>query len=213
MRKPEPQFTLDGNRAREIELLESLEAMLCGSDACLLPIVNTLESCCDNLVDISQKNINKIIKKLLTWIDKKLVIQSNNLDLIITKIFSSLYYSLESNELTLTQICIKAGLIQVGGNINVLINLNKDDVGPKEKCPEFHINISALVEVFNSIHKMLGQVVYALRDIRNRMPPSPIEMPFERNDYYQEPKYTVDLTPGKSIQEPDIWDSSWELET
>lgn len=183
MAKPKQPKRSNTEISAEAEVLKALDDALCQTDIGIFSVIECLDRYTESIEKDCDKSVEKIIRKIVRYIDKGIVDNANRIDSVVTKIQIYLYNAIEQQGWTLSQLCVKCGWIAVGGDINIVVNQQCEELkGPKDG-PTITLDCSMLIPIAK-------ELVEVLREIRNRLPPLPIEEAFEDPADYNEPKYS-----------------------
>lgn len=179
---------------------DAIEQLLSENDIIMGGLMTGLESCCCNPISECEKDIAKLKKKIIKLILKLQVDIANYIDYLFTKILNIITCFNNSNQWILQQLCVQSGAIGVGGNICSLLACTTPTLAVNSGCPTVNLDFTGILPLFQ-------ELIEVLKEIRNRMPPEAIQMPWE------EPTGEPDSPEAPGLPPRVIGSPDWPLET
>lgn len=155
------------------EELEAVQTALDEDGAQIVTIGSQLGKSAAQLVLTASKPIKKLQDRLLKDAAKKLVATDNGIDLVTTNLLNGANVWLQEAGFLLQNLGVKGGLIQPGDPITAAL---AQEVAA---APELQY-MGTLVLAVKEAVPFLNQLIEVLREIRDRMPGSPVVYTGER---------------------------------
>lgn len=124
-------------------------------------ITDTIGSWIADCIGDNARKLDKISRKLHRHISLSLTNQSNTLDGIVTRLESWLRSRIASDEWALSQVAVKAGLVEVGQTLDDVLWPNEHGVTERE------VNREVIVLDCTGLSEHLSPLVEVLREIRD----------------------------------------------
>lgn len=156
----------------EEQALEGLESLLSQAEADLAGPIQTLIACVQSEIASNEQHLEKCRRKLKAVLGRNVAQADNSLDAVTTKVTGQCQGHVTTNEITLNQLAVKGGVIQVGDSLDDWVN------PPCEPEPVIQWGGTLVLSVREAIPH-LDQLIEVLKEIRDRLPGQPVEQPGE----------------------------------
>jgi hypothetical protein len=127
------------------------------------------------VVDIVQHNAKPVVKmvdRIIRALDKHTTVQADKVNAVQTTVLAGLESWLFNQEQLLQNLAVKGGVIQPGDTLDAALEASTTEGGGLTYQGSLLLEIAKL-------EPWLGQLIEVLREIRDRLPPSPIRTPGE----------------------------------